>query len=229
MSYNDGLVHNDFYDQDVDRGKIAKEFSEGDPLLESTLLELWDNNIKTSSCCKGHGEGSPAYISFIMNDDSKKLIQATCEYLYLQDGKFEINFISDSSKDYNEFNVSMGSEQDKESYLTFLQQAINYDGSIKGVGENIPIYADNLLRFARSKELDLRYVVNKNGMAFGYTLPRGLIIFTDDMPNLSDMNSSIRKTGQLQLRPISCDENSLEEFINLIYPDTFTVQDDFDK
>lgn len=228
MSYNDGFVHDDFYDQDVDRGEIAKEFSEGDPLLESTLLELWDNNIKTSSCCRGHDD-STAYITFIMNDDSKKLIQATCEYLYLQDGKFEINFVSDSSKDYDEFCADMGSEQDKESYLTFLHQAINYDGSIKGVGENIPIYADNLLKFARSKDLDCRYVINKNGMAFGYTTHRGLMLFTDDMPNLSDMNSSIRETGQLQLRPISCDGQSLEEFINIVYPDTFTVADDFDK
>lgn len=230
MSYNDGYVHLDFYNQEAGKEKIAEEFSEGDSLLSNALLELWNNNIKTTACCRGHGENRNAYISFIINNDSKKLIQATCEYLYLQDGIFEINFIADGhNKDYDTFCVSMGSDQDKESYLTFLHQALNYNDDIKGVGSNIPIYADNLLKFARSKNLDCRYLVNKNEMMFGYANPGTLLIFDGDVPTLSDMNSSIKETGNLQLRPISCDEESLEQFINLIYPDTFTVISDLNK
>lgn len=230
MSYNDGYVHLDFYNHDVDKEKMAESFSEGDVLLGNTLLELWNNNIKTTACCRGHGENRNAYISFIINNDSKKLIQATFEYLYLQDGIFEINFIAAShNKDYDMFSVSMGSAQDKESYLTFLHQTLNYNDDIKGIGSNILIYADNLLKFARNKNLDCRYSVNKNEMMFGYVNPGRLLVFNGDAPALSDMNDLIRETGKLQLGPISCDAKSLEQFINLVYPDTFTVANDFNK
>lgn len=228
MSYNDGYVHLDFYNQDVDREKIALDFSEGDSLLCSSLLELWENDIITTACCRGHDESSPAYVSLVIDDNSEGLIQATCEYLYLQEGRMELNF-TNGNNDYDTFTVYMASEEDKESYLNFLQQVLKHDDAFKSADNNIPVYAKHLLMFARGMGLNCRYGVEKDQMMFGYSHPGEFQFFDNDAPALSDLNDSIRKTGNLPLRPISCDEKSLEQFINLIYPDTFTQVDDFKK
>ena len=49
------LNQNDLCKDDKDiKVKNAKEFSEGSKALEEFLLYLWDNNINTFGCCKGH-------------------------------------------------------------------------------------------------------------------------------------------------------------------------------
>ena len=44
MSYNDGKIHMDFFDKPEKFNEIAREFSEGDPKLQETLLALWEKD-----------------------------------------------------------------------------------------------------------------------------------------------------------------------------------------
>lgn len=55
---------------DVD--KYAKEFSEGDPLLEQTLKVLWNSGFETKGCCRGH-DNKRAYIGIKINDTDKTI------------------------------------------------------------------------------------------------------------------------------------------------------------
>ena len=61
MKYNEIINDGNTYPVDLrdvsfikNKNRLAKEFSEGSINLEKLLLFLWDNNIRTFSCCKGH-------------------------------------------------------------------------------------------------------------------------------------------------------------------------------
>lgn len=220
MSYNDGQVHTDFYEQIENAEKIANEFSEGDELLKQGLLELWGNGIKTTACCKGHDEKmQPSYISIIIDENSRPLIQTTCEYLYLQEGKMEIDFINSENGDI--LSVYMCTEQDKINFFNFLHLNMNKNEKSEKVSNNILLYANYLLDFAKRSGLVCRYCVEKNLMMIGYTRPGTIQIFQNDAPQMDELINTIIETGNLPLTPIMCDEKSLEQFINLIYPNSF--------
>jgi len=226
MTYNDGYEHIDFYDKKEDYNDIAEQFSEGDTKLKDCLLELWSNNIKTAACCKGH-DNSSAYISFIIDENSFDLIRATTEYLYLQNGKIELDFIN-SKKDYNTFIVYMIGEEDKNNYFKFINNYLNNKININISNNKIFTYANYLLHFAKKAGLDCRYTVQKDEMMIGYCFPGVLQIFDNDAKSLDELMSTI-ETGSIPLTPMFCDENSIERFINVLYPNTFVMQNSSQK
>ena len=228
MSYNDGQVHTEFYNKSVDIEKIANDFSEGDYKLQSILLALWENGIMTIACCKGHDDGRPAYISFVINEKSKKLIQSTSEYLYLQDGKIELDF-GFNGKDYDTFTVYMGDEKVKEEYLNFINSLLSQRIEHDKFNNNIPEYGRYLLKFARTTGMHCRFNVGKDEMMLGFSRPGTLQIFDKDSPLLDNIIQSIKETGNIPLVPLKCSEKSLREFINIIYPNTFMVQSTIQK
>ena len=228
MSYNDGKVHTDFYDKQVDIKQIADDFSEGDHNLKSVLLLLWENGIMTDACCRGHDDGRPPYISFIINEKSKKLIQATSKYLYLQDGKIELDF-SFYGKDYDTFIVYMGDEKSKEDFLNFVNRLLSKKAEHETFTSNIPKYGEYLLKFARMLGVHCRFSVERDNMMLGFTKPGTAQFFNENCPSLDDMLQSIKETGNLPLVPFQCSEKSLQEFINIFYPNTFTTQNIIQK
>lgn len=228
MSYNDGKVHTEFYNKSVDIEKIANDFSEGDYKLQSILLALWEKGIMTVACCKGHDDGRPAYISFAINEKSKKLIESTSEYLYLLDGKVEVDF-DFAGKDYDIFTVYMGDEKVKEDYLNFINSLLSQRIDHDKFNNNIPEYGRYLIKFARTIGMHCRFNVGKDEMMFGFSRPGTLQIFDKDSPLLDDIIQSIKETGNIPLVPLKCSEKSLQEFINIIYPNTFMVQSTIKK
>ena len=67
----------DAFDNKEDLTEFADVFSEGDNLLKETLFNLWNNNIRTNSCCMGHETdlySIPAYISIVLDQNSKDLL-----------------------------------------------------------------------------------------------------------------------------------------------------------
>ena len=223
MSYNDGQVHTEFYENPVDIEKIAEDFSEGDYKLKSILLALWKNGIMTNACCKGHDDVHLPYISFIINEKSKKLIQTTSEYLYLQDGKMELDF-NFAGKEYDTFTVYMGNEKVKEDYFNFVNSLLSQRIEHEEFNNNILEYGHYLLKFARKIGMHCRFCVEKNNMMFGFYRPGTLLIFNENSPLLDDIIPSIKETGNIPLVPFNCSEKSLQEFINIIYPNTFMTQ-----
>ena len=223
MSYNDGQVHIDFYDESVDIEKIANDFSEGDYKLRCILLNLWKNGIMTESCCNGHDDGRHAYIAFIINEKSKKLIQATSEYLFLQDSRIELDFVH--SKDYYIFIVYMGAEKAKEKYYNFINSLLSQKIEHESINNNIPEYGYYLLKFARERGVHCRFCVTKDEMMFGFSYPGELQIFDENSLLLDDIIQAVKETGNIPLCPLKCNEQSLQEFINIIYHNTFMDED----
>lgn len=220
MSLNDGQVYLDFFDKKEEYKKMAEDFSEGDSLLKETLLKLWEKGIKTIACCKGHEDKSaPAYISFIMDHNSMETIQSTCDYLYMQDGDITLNFLN-SEEDYNIFSIHMKTEEDKNKYLKFIQSILNKENENQQPND-IPFSARCLLAYARKLDMRCRYILTKEEMMFGYFKKGENLVFNGDMPQLRELLDSVVETGKLPLIPILCDKESLEQFINILYPNTF--------
>jgi hypothetical protein len=66
-------------------------------------------------------------------------------------------------------------------------------------------------------------------MMFGFFHPGSIQIFNENSLFLEDIINSIKVTGSMPLVPFNCSEKSLQEFINIIYPDTFIIQSSIKK
>lgn len=214
MIYNDGQVHTDFYDKEVDKIEIAKQFSEGDIQLQDCLLKLWEKGIKTLACCRGHGDTSIAYISLVFDENSSDLIYNICDYMYFSEEPVELDF--SNHKDYDSVSIDMPSERSKHQWLDFISKCANNQNYDFSFSTAIPTTAMELLAFANREGLSCRYSVNKDEMMFGYCQPGVLQVFGDNALQLDDIIDDIKTKGELPLAPISCNENSIGKFLNLI-------------
>lgn len=84
----------------TDPAQAAKEFSEGNGLLEKVLLNAWDKNYKTHACCSGD-EGE-AYVSFKLNTEQDfKLFEEMIDKLSGKSGPYEITNFGDQFAVYS--------------------------------------------------------------------------------------------------------------------------------
>ena len=221
MSYNDGMPHMEFYDTDEDKKEIAKEFSEGDEQLENYLFELWNNNIKTRACCRGHDDYSkkPAYISIIINDDSRPIIEESVNYMFSTGAEIECDFGHYQEDGFDEFSIYFFDEKAKNDYWNhmnqYLKQKITYE-----TNNNIPNYANSILKFADKNSLDARFIVVRDFMLLGYTEPGMIQFFSEKAPELDGYLEEIKETGKIPLRPLKIsNEESLKNYCSIIDPD----------
>lgn len=190
---------------------------------------LWRNGIKTNACCKGHDDGFRlAYLSLIMDEHSNKLIQVACEYLYLQGDKAMVEF-SNNRSGYNTFIIRMADESVKNDWLEFLHNFLNRKNEIPEVDTAIQTYAAYLLTFAGKTGLHCRYTIENDQMMFGYSYPGTVQIFDEQAPQLDSLIDSIAATKTFPLTPVICNEKSLEQFINIIFPGSYTKSGDTQK
>lgn len=122
---------------DYGKKKCAKEFSEGSKELEKCLITLWDNNLYTTACCKGHLMGERdfkclylyAYIAMDKNIDLFKylnysLISDPYVLLYKFDNQECIYFYGDDKyKNIDKLRLNILSGE-KDNY-DFLNDKVN--------------------------------------------------------------------------------------------------------
>ena len=99
------------------KDKYSKEFSESEPLLEEVLKLLWNNNIETIGCCKGH-DNYKQYIGFRL-DNIDKIIKLLSS---LDKKQIQISFV----KLNNKINVSIRKYGDIDIYNN-IKNALNKD------------------------------------------------------------------------------------------------------
>lgn len=225
MNYNDGKIHTEFYNEDVDRKEIAKQFSEGDEQLEKCLLELWDNGIQTTACCRGHDTNEhkcQPYISLKFNHGIHGLIDNLYNYICLPENRhsIELDFLYNSKNDSFNFSITMDNEQSKQRCLSFISRYLNNHkiDDLSNLG-SIASGAKDLLVFACLNNLDCRFgVTNDKDMQFCYTTPGHMPIFDANALQLDDIIDDIKANHNLPLAPISCNENSIKQFLDFIHP-----------
>lgn len=230
MNYNDGKIHTEFYNEDVDRKEIAKQFSEGDEQLEKCLLELWNNGIQTTACCRGHDTDEYIYRPYIMlkfDHNIYGLIDNLYNYMVLPENRDSIGL--DFGYDYKNgrfnFSITMDSEQSKQQCLNFISRCLNNHKSddLPTLG-NIASVANDLLVFACINNLDCRFTVaSDKDMNFYYTHPGIRPIFGDSDLHLDNIIDDIKDNHSLPPVPISCNENSIKQFLDLINQKKVTI------
>ncbi|MBE6149269.1 MAG: hypothetical protein E7170_00925 [Firmicutes bacterium] len=225
INYNDGRVHMEIYENDVDKKEIAKQFSEGDSKLYESLLQLWEKGIKTTSCCKGH-ENSPAYIGIVVDANSIEFIENICDYVETHDSKIGVNF--SPRNDYDDFSIDLMDENTKNSFLEKIPYFINQKNNDKKT--TIATYAIFLLNFARSTGFSFRLAADKNNIMFAFSEPGTIQVFNEQnaIP-LEQILPMIKQNGNIPLVPFSCNNESMKEFLNIIYPGAFVLNDEFQK
>jgi len=100
---NDGQCHS--YNEIKEAGleNAAKQFAEGNNVLEKVLLNLWDMGIETTACCKGeHTKDHNAdydmffkfpYISFNITEDNKEKLIKLIHYISNEKGNSKPNIV----------------------------------------------------------------------------------------------------------------------------------------
>ena len=217
MTYNDGHIHEDFYEDSENLEKIASEFSEGNPLLASTLLTLWKNGIKTHGCCNGHEDNPISYLSIEIDKNSRFLINNICNNLEgFED--VSVNFTC-SPNMTDAFSIDMPIEV-RDIVLNFI---LNNIKKVVGIERNNRVlYSEFLIDFAHRKSLSLRYAFASDGkQALAFSLPEVLPLFTSNIRPLEDAIECLKQTNGFATIPYSCTDESLEEFISLIYKSAF--------
>lgn len=210
MAYNDGKIHNDFYEDSENLEKIALEFSEGNPLLASTLLTLWKNGIKTHGCCNGHENNPTSYLSIEIDNNSRNIINNMCENLSGFDGVV-VHFNYFVKENVDIFSIDMPVSI-RDEVLTFLSNNINM--TLNDEQNNRVLYSKFLMDIAHKKSIDLQYIVASNGeQAFSFGPPA----FIDDFPSVDEAIESLKQENSFELSTYLCTDESLEEFIGLIY------------
>lgn len=227
MNYNDGKVHTEFYNEDVDRKEIAKQFSEGDEQLEKCLLDLWNNGIQTTACCCGHDTEEYTrlpYISLEFNHDVSGLINNLYSYMNLPENRnsIELDFCNDNISDKFNFVITMKDEQSKQQCLSFISRCVNNhkNENLSGLGNiDIDSVATDLFVFGSVNNLNCRFTVSSDkDMSFCYFHPGTMPIFGINDLQLDNIIDDIKNKHTLPLAPISCNEDSIEHFLDFINP-----------
>ncbi len=94
MNYNRGEILN--IDTIKDKNKAFKDFSEDSENLEKLLKALYENNIETMACCRGHSKEQEAYIKFKVNESSLPFYQNLLNIMMdINDSEFNIQNTKD--------------------------------------------------------------------------------------------------------------------------------------
>ena len=211
MNYNNGQSYNNFFSASAEvKGKLAKDFSEGNLKLEKLLIDMWDNGIKTNSCCNGHDDGRSWFLSFEVDENSKQVVNDLINIVGVVDSdSIELDFYP--IKDKLSLSVNSSSEY-KDFLLHFMHSSVtNRKSYFENDILNNVTYIEKL---AKRLNLDYRFAMNKGEMAFALYPKGSMVFFSGDMPNIADV-----RNGGFQFRPYKCDSESLKTFLSQIYPE----------
>ncbi len=147
------------FDSKEDLIEFANDFSEGDNLLKETLLNLWNNNIRTNSCCMGHETdlySIPAYVSIVLGQNSKDLLFELFSQLYPDYKDVTLGLSNKNIYQYDFFTLHMRGNT-KEDTLNLINQSLGKNNS-----DDIQVIKNALylIEFANKLSLKLHIDIN---------------------------------------------------------------------
>ena len=228
MGYDDRRLYTDFYGKKDEYNNIAEQFCEGDPSLQNVLVDLWNHDIKTVACCKGHPEkGLPPYISFVLDNNSADFIQASYDFLNAKGNDTSLEF-DNHSPSFTSAIIYLVNEEIKQDFFNFLHYYVNDSKNIEKGNAVVPLYGNYLSRIGRDFGFLCRVSCSNDEMTVSYT-PRMregspyIINPFDNVKKLSDEEfEKVVEIGVPPLHPFKL-ENFVdtETFISNFYPEIF--------
>lgn len=132
------VISNDEIKKKIDY--YAKEFSEGNPILENLLKEMWQRDYETIGCCTGHedDETSRPYIAFVVNNKSKTINLLSS----INKDNIRIGFVTDNGK----LQCSISALNDQDIFQDIID-SLDKDSN----NEDILNYLDKMLELDNNK------------------------------------------------------------------------------
>ena len=229
MKYNDGHPHDDFYSKSPEElEKIAKEFSEGNEILQQTLLNLWQKGIKTRGCCNGHNDSiRKPYISLEVSENNLLwLIGIINSILDVAGEDVEIDF---SGQKNMLITTIIPTEEQKNFIFNILAQNAQ-ENIIKSPWYEIVYYALLLKEMCSRHKLTFRYgIILNDDMRIGINYPLHLIEFNENNQNLNEVLPALEEDGILKLGAYKCDLDSLRRLLRAFFPEIPLLEDNHPK
>lgn len=210
--------------------EFAKEFSEGNAILEKLLLSMWDNGIKTIACCAGHEDReSDPYIAFEVNGCSNPLIHTILSFLFKNNyihGDVTFLFQEKSNKIRCLVVCITLTEQTKNLvFQEMLNICQNMNKEDFVVETNTVFYnAIYLSYIAKNLGLNFQYMVDieTSEMLFGFKRTGTILDYDPKHPCLLNEHMNVAENTHDLRQGVGyeCDEQTLHEFLNIIYKDS---------
>ena len=198
------------FDNKEDLTEFANEFSEGDNLLKETLLNLWNNNIRTNSCCMGHETNLysiPAYVSIVLDQNSTSLLYEIYSKLY---PKYKAVTFGLYNNNQNAFTLHMR-ENTKEDTLNIINQSIGKNNEI-----DIPVLknAIYILEYANKLSLKLHIDINVDKVYLEFKS------LTDDTTyveykSLDESIESLSDLANVSHLFVMCEHDELDKIVDI--------------
>ena len=258
MNYNNGHIQlSPNKESQEKRYKMAKDFSEGNPKLESLLLKLWDNNISTRACCNGH-EDRPTIYDEISNNSSKTVIEGPCMWGIIIDidnnnltfideitSLVQDNLYFDDSLEYdiiyneNGYYISIGSSiKTRDKILEEISACIDIAKKRRNNGiKNDAFYSAHIMKLIAEKNginIEFRCLskIEKGNETDSYSF-----IYSKNSNTISHNSISIQEAIEvlknkrqiITYRHCSCTFEQLKEYIKTLNPNDRRFQNDSEK
>lgn len=208
------ILNNKFdsaFDNKEDLTMFANEFSEGDNQLKETLLNLWNNNIRTDSCCRGHETdiySIPAYVGIVIDQNSKNLIFELYNKIYPKYKDVEFGIHNGS---HDSFFIHMRDDTKKDT-LNIINQSIGIRTEDK---EQVIDNALYILEYANKLSLKLSIIITNDKIYLEFKS------LTDETWNIeySSIDESIELLSDLSNIShlfIMCNPNELDRVVDIL-------------
>ena len=121
------------------RETYANEFCEGDAYLKKLLLILWEHNINTYACCRGH-ENYPPYVYFDCNNINNILLKNLLYYIT----KTKFPQLRQDNKKFSTLEVILTNQNVKDRDLSGYEKTKDYCiiNRLKTLAIYLPIGSD---------------------------------------------------------------------------------------
>ena len=197
-----------------DMTEFATIFSEGDNLLKEALLNLWNNNIMTFSCCKGHETKEyyiPAYLSIVIDEYSIDLIKNLYSKLYPE--KKDINFVIGNINEnkFDAFTIYMRNNT-KEYILNLINQYVGIESN-----ENNKVIENSLFMLEYAKKMSYKYEIEitKSNTFIQFRSQNDNSDYIDFKP-LDECITSLNNIDDISHLFIECNEDELDIIIDIL-------------
>lgn len=225
MNYNNGKVYHP-NDKSIDEQyKMARDFSEGNPILEQLLLSLWKRGIRTIACCNGHDKDRFAYLSLEV-DNNYPFVNKVMNFIEQNRDAYPVHlnftlydFSNETQQNPQHLIMIIDMPEASKNHIFKKLDEMANTNTISSKTNDIVIRSFYLSSYAREQGLNFCYSVDMKTqkMMLGFVEPNCAIFYREKLPDLRECIEQIKSTNQLLLTSFKCNSESVDEFLSIVY------------
>lgn len=197
-----------------DKDKAFHDFAEGSPSLENLLKILYENNVETIACCRGHSKEQEAYIKFKINDSTVPFYQ---KLLTIIQNIKDSEFIIQNTKEIITIDLRFPFSTAESVFQTISKMASNIKSEKYSPSKN---YIDTFNTSYELTKLSLESGIYSEIKFTKDSIKQNEIeiqIYNEDMANLE-------QNEQLNILKYKCSSVELQNLYNALKPQVSKIK-----